>query len=375
MNLADMLSYADIGQLTTIASHYQCQCKRNSKHELIQSILVTLNRREFIAQQVNTVSLQDLRFLNSVLFDSRSFYSVEDLAAVVRQTTFDLPTNEVHETPREAIARYKRSGWLFNGMTSSTKYLFQMPVDLKDRFRAELGHTLKRKVVKSGEPPVYREEQDLCAEDLMYMLKYVNQQEIELNQEFVMYKRYQQQLMDMFHVSEPLLTKGGWRFGYGRSFNAYPNRMALLYDYAFYHRYIEENGSRLELSGKGAELLESGTKESMVQIFRFWLKLYKSAIPNLASLVYWTGECAKEWVTAASLHDALGWLIKPFYYDTAESILNERIIAMMMHLGLIRIGESPESGMVLKMTAFGQKLASKSLNLGSGELEPLIDKS
>ncbi|KAF9118957.1 hypothetical protein BGX30_004195, partial [Mortierella sp. GBA39] len=54
MNFADMLSYADIGQLTTIASHYQCQCKRNSKHELIQSILVTLNRREFIAQQVNT---------------------------------------------------------------------------------------------------------------------------------------------------------------------------------------------------------------------------------------------------------------------------------------------------------------------------------
>ena len=47
MNLADMLTYADIGQLSNIANHYDCDAKRNSKHELIQSILSKLGRRVF----------------------------------------------------------------------------------------------------------------------------------------------------------------------------------------------------------------------------------------------------------------------------------------------------------------------------------------
>lgn len=369
MNLADMLTYADIGQLTTIAEHYECECKRNSKHELIQSILVMLNRREFIEQQVSSSSAKDLRFLNTLLFDGRGSYSLEELLAIIGQTAFDAdPTDKQQkaESPREAIARYKRSGWLFNGTTQSTRFLFQMPNDLKERFRQELGAMLRNRVRRSGEPGAYREEQNLYAEDLLLFLRYVRDQEIELNQEAAMYRRQQQQVMDMLHVSEPLVTKGGWRFGYGRSFTSYPSRFALLYDFASYQEYIAEEGGRLRLTPKGTEMIDGGMKESMVQIFRFWLRLYKQAIPNLTSLVYWTSECAKEWVTVSSLHQAIGWLIKPYYYDTAESILNERILKMMLHLGLLRIGESEEQGAVVQMTAWGLKLAGKSSVLGGG---------
>ncbi|MGN7357350.1 hypothetical protein ACTHPF_08275 [Paenibacillus sp. SAF-054] len=377
MNLADMLTYADIGQLTTIAEHYECECKRNSKHELIQSILVMLNRREFIEQQVSGCSAKDLRFLNTLLFDNRNAYSLEELQAMIGQTAFDGEQLELKksESPREAIARYKRSGWLFNGMTQSTKYLFQMPNDLKDRFRQELGMMLRTQVSRTSEPQVYREEQNLCAEDLMLFLKYVRDQDIDLNQELVMYRRNQQQIMEMFHVSEPLVAKGGWRFGYGRTFSSYPSRLALLYDFAFHHEYIAENGLKLRLTLKGTEMLESGTKESMVQIFRFWLRLYKQAVPNLASLVYWTSECAKDWVTVSSLHQAIGWLIKPYYYDTAESILNERILGMMLHLGAVRIGESQEHGRVVQVTAWGQKVAAKSSVMATHTLHATIDKS
>ncbi|GAB6990287.1 hypothetical protein [Paenibacillus pini] len=380
MNLADMLTYADIGQLTTIASHYACQCKRNSKHDLIQSILVTLNRREFIEQQVNSISVADLRFLNAILFDKRGLFSLEDIIAVVKQTSFDDDNIELRieskskETPREAIARYKRSGWLFNGMTSSTKYLFQMPNDLKERFRIELGAALSRQICRTGEPPVYREEQGLCAEDLLLFLRYIKQQSIELNQEFIMYRRTQQQIMDMFHVQESLVVKGGFRFGYGRMYSAYPDRLALLYDYAYQQGYIDENGNMLTLTALGLEVAETGKKENMLHMFRFWLKLYKGAIPNLSSLVYWTSECCRDWVTVSSLHDSLRYLIKPYYYDTAESILNQRVLGMMMHLGLIRIGESPLHGKVIRMTTWGMKLADKSSYLENGLLAPLIDK-
>ncbi|MWV44701.1 hypothetical protein GRF59_13865 [Paenibacillus sp. HJL G12] len=377
MNLADMLTYADIGQLTTIAEHYECECKRNSKHELIQSILVMLGRREFIEQQVSSCSAKDLRFLNTLLFDTRDSYSLEELQALITQTAFEHEEKDKGKTesPREAIARFKRSGWLFNGMTQNTKFLFQMPNDLKDRFRHQLGKNLRDQIILTGEPQVYREEQNLCADDLLLFLRYLKDQDIELNQESVMYRRHQMQIMEMLHVSEPLVSKGGWRFGYGRTFSSYPSRFALLYDFAYYHGYIAEDGLRLRLTAKGSEILDGGMQESMVQIFRFWLRLYKQAVPNLSSLVYWTSECAKEWVTVSSLHEAIGWLIKPYYYDTAESIMNDRILGMMLHLGLVRIGQSPEHGMVMQMTAWGQKVAGKSSVLGGGTLHASIDKT
>lgn len=363
MNLADMLTFADIGQLTTIASHYHCECKHNSKHELIQSILVTLNRNDFIGQQIRCLSVDDLRFLNAILFESRSYFNVEELVAIIRQTSFtvaegnNLKEHSKAPSPREVIARFKKSGWIFNGMTPSTKYLFQVPKDLKERFRKELANYLRSTITVVEEPSFYREEQGLLAEDLLLLLRYVHEHPVELNLESMMYRKFQQQLMESFHIAEPLLSKGGWRFGYGRTFHMYPSRLALMYDYAFHMGYMEEQGNQLQLSTLGIERLEHGKYEDRVQIFRYWLRLYKASIPNITSLVYWIGHCADGWVTLDSLQNALGWLIKPYYYDTPESIMEQRILQMMMHLGLIRKGESEVEGTVFRMTSWGRKVA------------------
>ncbi|UUZ79431.1 hypothetical protein LJK88_30305 [Paenibacillus sp. P26] len=71
MNLADMLSYADIHDLSRIADTYQCECNGHSKNELIQSILSTVGRKEVFQRQVDALSIEDIRFLNSLLFDPR----------------------------------------------------------------------------------------------------------------------------------------------------------------------------------------------------------------------------------------------------------------------------------------------------------------
>ncbi|MNP41522.1 hypothetical protein D3C76_1352290 [compost metagenome] len=171
-----------------------------------------------------------------------------------------------------------------------------------------------------------------------------------------MYKRSQQQLMNALHIPEPLLSKGGWRFGYGRACEFYPPRLALLYDYARHRRWIAEEGPRLRLTPGGSLVLEEAKAESMLQIFSFWLRLYKGAIPNLTSLVYWIGVAAGEWVTVESLNASLGWLIKPFYYDDASSIMEKRILRMMLHLGMLRAGETA-AGAAVKMTAWGLEKA------------------
>ncbi|WP_054957109.1 hypothetical protein [Paenibacillus dakarensis] len=375
MNLADMLTYADIGQLSNIASYYECECKRNSKHELIQSILIKLGGRDYFEELMRHLSDSDLRFLNSLVFDARSVYSLEELTAAIRQASEETVSGEQGaqrkaESPREAVARYRRSGWLFNGFTHSTKYSFQVPSDLKIRFRDVLGERLQEGIKLTSEPEVYRDEQGLAAADMVLLLKFVENQEIDLNAEGFMYRRHQQQLMSSLHIQEPLISKGAWRFGYGRSCAEYPNRLALLYDYAYARKWVQESGARLVLTKYGKEVLEEGNEISVIQIFRFWLRLYKGAVPNLSSLVYWISKCAKDWVTVESLSESLGWLIRPFYYDTPQTILDHRIIQMLMHLGMLRIGESKQSGTVIRMTAFGQKAAMECLHTGANNNVP-----
>lgn len=362
MNLADMLSFADMSQLTAIAGRYRCECKPNSKQDLIQTLLYTLGSREFMEAQIRECSLEDLRFLNALLFDERSYLTLEDLLAAARAASFEGPGGPAGSY-RETVTRFRNSGWLFNGNTQQTRYLFRVPKDLKDRFRGQMAQRIREPLEPCAEPDVYREEGGLAADDLLALLRFIGLNEPELNLEGAMYKRFQQQLMNALHIPEPLLTKGGWRFGYGRASEHYPSRLALLYDFARHRRYISEEGQRLTLTSEGAARLDQAKAETLLQIFSFWLRLYKGAIPNLPSLIYWTSVGASDWVTVKSLYGAMGWLIKPFYYDDAESILEKRILRMMLHLGMLKVGETA-AGPIVKMTAWGMERAvSKQLHL------------
>jgi hypothetical protein len=355
MNLADMLSYADIHDLSRIAVTYNCECNGHSKNELIQSILSTVNRKEVFERQVVGLSIEDIRFLNSLIFDKRGSFSLEELIARVQQSRFNKEDNDGWN-PREMITRFKHRGWLFNGYSRETRYLFQVPADLKRRFGETLAKQLQRQLEVSDEPGVYRDEQKLIVEDIRHFLHFVSQQETVLTAENFMYKRYLQQVLDRLSVKEEPVGKTAWRFGYGRLFKEYPNRFSLIYDYCYYNELITEYNQVLALSAKGKEKLDSLQKEDLLQVYRFWLRLYKGAVPNLQSLVYWLEKLAKEWVTLDSVKKALVPLIRPFYYDTPESILEQRILQMMMHLGLMRIGEHKAHGPVIQVTKLGSSI-------------------
>src|SRR5690554_4521512 len=89
MNLADMLSYADINQLHRIADHYACVCDGHSKHELIQSILSKVYRKEGFQNVVQHLNDEDLRFLNGFLFEPHKSFSLEELVARAKYTVFE----------------------------------------------------------------------------------------------------------------------------------------------------------------------------------------------------------------------------------------------------------------------------------------------
>lgn len=356
MKLADMLTFADIGQLSRMAEHYQCECNLNSKHELIQNLLQVLGRKQYVEEHIASMSMGDIRFLNTLIFDSRRHFTLEELVAFVGQSRFT-DIEKQKESARDIITRFRKQGWLFQGTTNHTRYAYEVPEDLKQRFKKALKEKLYRNIkLSSCDLPSYREEIGLLSDDLLYFLKYVNEHELPLNNEQVMYRQHQSQLMELFHIAEPLVGKG-WRFGYGRHFKDYPNRFSLLYDYAFASKFIRENQDRLQITSAGTHHLASNEHTPMIQFAQLWLRIYKGPIPNLHSLVYWTlTNCSSHWVHLGSLFEHVEPLIKPFYYDTPASIFEERIFRMLLHLGALRLGEDELKERYIQLTPVGNSL-------------------
>ncbi|WP_042162390.1 hypothetical protein [Paenibacillus gorillae] len=379
MNFSDMLGYADIGQLSRIASVYRCECNGHSKNDLIQSILSTLSRNDVFEAQIDGMNVEELRFLNSLMFETRDSFSLEELIARVQQSKFGEAEPQVTQaeppeqpvkpkrsrkknepppvketTPRDIIARFKHQGWLFNGFSGPNRYLFQVPHDLRTRFRDTLKRKFTAQLQYTDEPHMYRDEQQLLSGDIRQTLHYIHHNAVQLAADGSMYKRFSIQLLDGFAVREELPAKGEWRFGYGRHFHHYPNRMSLLFDYCSSMRYFEENQLTLVLTTAGQERLASTPGNETEMLYKLWLRLYKIPIPNVLALSQWINSLAEQWVTLSSLRPVLIPFIKPYYYDDANKILDHRLIGMMVHLGLLRIGDHQEHGTVIRMTKAGR---------------------
>ncbi|WP_424766051.1 hypothetical protein [Paenibacillus sp. sgz302251] len=378
MNLSDMLGYADIQQLSRIADVYRCECNGNSKNELIQSILSTVSRNDVFEEQISSMKLEDLRFLNSLLFEARNSFSLEDLIARVQHSRFgeaaekkeEAPLNKSKRskkkveasdkplTPREMISKFKHQGWLFNGFSGPNRYLFQVPNDLKSRFRDTLKKKFAAELVYTDEPPAYRDEQLLLHDDIKQVLHFVYQNEIQLTADGSMYKRSLIQLLERLGVREEPPIKVAWRFGYGKHFNHYPNRFSFVYDFCVHSKYLSESQTVLKVTAAGEERLAECHAGELEKLYRYWLKLYKGPITNLLSLVHWIDALAEKWVTLDSLRRVLTPFIKPYYYDDANAILEQRILTMMVHLGLLRLGEHPSYGAVVRMTKAGRAIVA-----------------
>lgn len=388
MNLAEMLVYADIAELTRIAEAYDCTCSNHSKNDLIQSILTTVQRRDVMESRVEEMNGNDLRFLNSLLFETRAVYSIEELkaraltsdpaptagaqASTINNTTASTPGTTrsrkgkkaatppmgPDESARLAISRFKKFGWLFNGFSGQTRYLYQVPEDVKSRLCDVMEKRYRASLEITNEPPVYRDERSLIMDDLVHFLNYVHKHDLPITSEGVLYKRQLSQVLELFSVNESIPTRGGWRFGYGRRFRDYPDRFSLLYDFAFYQGYIAEEPERLVLTSEGRDITIGAIKPDPTMLYRFWLRLYKGPIPNLTTLVQWIMRLSDNWVTVESLHKILQPLIRPYYYDTQRDVMERRVLAMLMHLGIIRWGETDNGENVIRITPQGKLLVS-----------------
>ena len=412
MRLADLLGYADIAQLARIAKSYGCHCDSHSKNDLIQSILYAAQSREAFEPHLDGLNEAEWRFLHSLLFENRTAYSPEELAARAeaaanppaglasglaagssastaavsvarppaesppvppgggtgkatgrrkrKKAASDAETDAAQADPHGAIGRFRSFGWLFGGMSRQTSHLYHMPQDVRQRLCDALERRFRARLERRGQPPVYRDERGLMADDIVVFLRFVRDRDIPLTADGVLYKRQLQQVLALMSVPEAPPDGTGWRFGYGRRFREYPDRFALIYDFCYYRRLVEERPDRLVLTEAGYAAAGGDAPPDPADVYRFWLRLYKGPVANLHPVVQWIARLAGDWVTESSLEGVLLPLLRPFCYDSEQDVFRLRVLRMMTHLGLLKRGETEAGEPVVRATPQGRELITGS---------------
>lgn len=347
VNIAELLTYTDIDHLNRIREAYGFEGSIHSKNELIRTLLNHLGRRKELSEQIRGCDGIQTRFLQLLFFDSRDVYSMEELLGKARAAWGDKEGD-----PRSLIRWLLKRGWLFPGVTLNTRHLYQVPRDLKERINRLFAE--KHQEVIDNEPVAYRDETGMLVQDLHRFLTFVMHNEVPLTADGAIYRQYQRKLFKSFIVPEKPIERKEWRFGFGRRYHLYPDRFSLIYDYAYYQGYIaEEESGRIRLTDKGAGKVLYKELEPGQEIYRFWLRLYRRPVPHLPVVVRWVDLLAEgRWTSVEAIQRAVAGWIQSYYYETEDTLLR-RILKMMTHLGVLRMGEGADGKELVSVTEEG----------------------
>lgn len=351
MRVADWLTYTDLEHLRRLQAYYdeQTRIDLHSKHELISQLLRRLSDQKELEQVYNRSSADEKAFLELLLFDEATTFTVEELVAKAKLAL----ANKDH-APRKLLVQIIKKGWIFPGYSSHTRDLYYVPSDLKERLlKLIIEPVLPEPRLRP--PNVYRNEEGQLVNDLIIFLRFLQQELIRLTQDGAIYKQQQKRLFQSMVVLEKPITRKGPRFGFGRSYHLYPDRFALLYDYAYYQGYFSEESHRsLRLTPKGEGKIRETTLKDGEQLYQFWIRLYRRPIPQLPVILRWISIFADiGWSRLNIVYKTVRRWLAPYYYESQESLF-QRVIQMLLHLGVIQVG-SVGDDQYLTSTAQGKQ--------------------
>ncbi|GMA60879.1 helicase-associated domain-containing protein [Alicyclobacillus fastidiosus] len=351
MKLDECLNHASVGTLRSIALHQELDCSLYSKLDLMQSILYAMRIPAQLSQLVRrwTDTWGDL-FVRVGMSNPR-LYSAEEMDALFMASGFEAG----------ALERALGEGWLFARQTQSLRPNYIIPVELHEAIRKHLLSQMRGRVVVRSTPPlIQQDEATALVQDFQTLIDYVLNHDVQLTTGGAMYKRHTQQVMELFSVAEDLAVPE-WRFGYGRRAHDYPDRLALLYDFAYDQRFfVETEDQTLVVSDGVRDWTTLSRPRQMQRILQFYIRLYRRPIPRLREAVEIIRTLAEDWVSTKSVLAVCGSMVSPFYYDTRDDVWNNRILKMLTHLGVIRLGSDQESDeQWFQMTNLGQELLTQ----------------
>jgi hypothetical protein len=355
MRLADCLNASDIQTLRTIADHYQLECSKSSKNALMQSILAYFHQRSFAERVLTQTEDSSYReMIVQILLDKRAHFSREEILGLIKRMI-----GEKREHEAVCLQRLMREGWLYR-LGSTARHIYYVPEDVRKKMRPLLSQMIQQQLEKPSEPPVaYRDENLAIVRDTTTFLTYVAKHECRLTQEGVLFKRHQTAILNLMEITEQPLGQVGWRFGYGRRFHEYPDRFALIYDYCYARQLISEQQETMILTCTPhvQAWMEQDDRSKLKDLFKFWRLTYRRPIPTLTNVLQRLAQAIRgEWVLLDSLNELLLPHVNDYYYDHKQQVLEKRIYAMLMHLGLLCQGQLEDGRTVIRLTEWGREI-------------------
>lgn len=335
MNLSETLNYTQITQLHRLAKNWNCECNIHSKNELIQSLFHHLTNKYQIHQKFLELSSGEKMFLFNLMFEKRREYTKDGIYAKARQACMK---NNESDSYRELFERALEKGWIFPVKIQHVEK-FVVPEEVRKQWRAVLTPEIQGMRKEEIEGGTIYDGTHHMARDLERFFRYLEKNHVPFAKNGTIYRKHLMNILQLFHVSEEL-PQEYWRFGYGRRFREYPDRFALIYDFAFHRGWIQEDAiSRLViLTDQGHRLLLEGFNDQQLtnELFSFWLLSYRKAIPNIENLTRSISLlCKNKWVQERVLLEQLLPYTSGFYYDSPEDVLKKRILSMLTHLGFL----------------------------------------
>ncbi len=339
MNTVELLNASDVLQLRDLARHYRCECSHHSKLELIRHIQVMLSHTQRITEQLTQLTTNQLRLLHSLVFDECYEYEFNELVVRVHYCFFDLAQPI---SPHDIICDFVQRGWIFMSKQKSSRPVYRVAHDWRAKVAKQLVLYCHRKIPNIGlEQTEYREEKQWLIDDLQLLLKFVGKDGLDLTQTGTIQKKHLRLFMQQSTSPESLQLQG-LRFGYGRHFREYPDRFSLLYDFALSQNWLTEDDRQLFVTSEGEKVAHSLQAFELLALFRFWLKTYRRAIPNLAALIRLIIAVCEHWCEQTHLIESLKDFVRPFYYDAATDVLEKRVLPMLVSFGMLRVSEKTD---------------------------------
>lgn len=338
MKMAEWLTYAGIDQLKQLHCYYGCETTdQHSKHELICSLLRQISKKSYISNLLEGCSPTELRFVELIALDPSPSYTMEELLAKGRAAL-----QGAEGTPRSYVVSALKKGWLFPGYSHQTQYLYHMPSDMREQIQQALIEPYTP-FQRPSSPSCYRDEENQLVYDLIRFLQYLQQDIVKLTHDQSIYRQQLKQLLQTFAIPEKPINGSGPRFGFGRMYHLYPDRFSLLYDYAYYEKYILEDQGYLGVTSLGLGRCNNiqDSREAK-QLYRFWIRLYRRPIPQLPIILRWIGLLSyPHWVSVSAIYQAVHPWLKPYFYESEETLFR-RIMEMLVHLGVGKWGEEDQ---------------------------------
>lgn len=356
MRLVECLNQCDMGQLALIARSHRLIVPTYSKSAILQELLIKFTDSRYLSDRLTKQpSLQ--KIIRELAINGRDHYAKDELSAVIRRMLSVLAVPDLDA--KETIIALRQEGFLYEiGNRSGRMYIFPEDVWKKLHALVSVPQANSLATVAKLEPIIIRNDESALARDATSFLFYCAKSPLPLTVAGGLYKRAQQQLMQLFEIQEELLPeRTGWRFGFHPHYRHYPARFALIYDFWLKNGAIIEKSGYLEVAeGAGQALLMIVEEKRSELLFRYYLEAYRNAIPNLAQAVKKISEMAYDvWVYEAAIKAELSPWINDYYYASRDLIVSQHLLLMLVDLGFLKIGELRTGEPVYQLSEYGKK--------------------